>query len=346
MKKFSTSYLLYVLQISFIGLFVLVLLGYSLQLAEKNFFENRMFSSNVKGLLLSEQKSSNGNSNLSIPSISGEFMLYRHLVDDINEIVRGVYATSDIFGLSNYVQEGRYFNESDFINVTNTAVIGHKLLPLTYEENGVTFYAYNQTIYEVIGVFKDTGTDLDIAAYLNLPIMLANEENAGLYYVDAKDSATVSAIISALKTNMDGVFAIQEVEYESRVSYKISRMFRTLLIFSVLAAIFSLLITTVFFVTRQKYEVSVQKLCGMTKKDLIWRYGKRNVLATAMSFALIVIAMFFLSRFENSIFSIKTLSYHHYIITGISLLAMCAILTHFTIKLAEGINISDILKGR
>jgi len=345
MKKFSSSYLLYTLQIFFIGLFVLVLIGYNLQIAEKSFLENRMFSKNVKGIHLSEYQSPE-DVDLIIPEINGEFMLYRNLAEGIRENIRGVYATSDVFGLSDYISAGRFFESSDFANLTQTVVVGSGILPITFLEDGVRYYAYNQKMYEVIGVFESTGTALDVTIYLNLPNLLQYEDNIGLYFVDASDSATVNSVIQKMNSNAEGQYSTRSVEYESTYSYEMSRMYRTLFMFSFLAAFFSLMITTIFFVSRQKYMVSIQKLCGMTKGNLIFGYSMRNLLITLTSFVLIVAAMFFLSQFENSVFSIKTLTHHHYIVTGIFLLALSATTTFFTIRLAEGVNISDTLKGR
>jgi len=347
MRKILNIYLLYTLQISFIGIFVLVMFGYNLQVTEKTFLENRMFSENVSGIQLSDYRV-HEDVDLKIPyAENSDFMMYRYLVENSGKIVRGVYETADVFGFSNYISEGRFFELYDFEDKTYTAVVGQEILVMTIEVDGVRYYPYNQNMYEVIGVFKETETDLDKAVYLNLTRLLEDEDNIGLYYIDAENEEAVNAVITAMKSDAEGKYSTTDIKYEPTVTYGLSIMFNTLLIFSVLAAIFSLFITTIFFVTNQKYTVAVQKLCGLTKKDLAITYGIKNTLVAIFSMILIITAMLFLTQnFDKSIFSIKTLTYHHYIITAISLLMLNALITFFTVRLAEGINISDAVKGR
>lgn len=346
MRKIPGVYILYALQIFLIGIFILVLLAYNLQVTEKSFLENRMYSENVTGIQLSDHQFPE-DVDLTMPKINADFMLYKYLTEGSDETVRGVYGTSDVFGLSDYITTGgRFFETEDYENKTHAAVVGQKILPITFEENGKRYYAYNQQMYEVIGVFQDTGSDLDHTVYLNLTRLLEEESNIGLYYVDAKDGKTVNAVLTEMKSNASDKYSTMDIAYESAVSYEMGRAFNTLLIFAVLAAVFCLLITTTFFVIRQKFTVAIQKLCGMTWKNLLCAYGKKMILVIATFFSLIVAAMLILSgNLNNSVFQIKTLAYHHYVITGMFLLVLGSAATCYIVKLADNIDISDTLKG-
>jgi hypothetical protein len=165
----------------------------------------------------------------------------------------------------------------------------------------------------------------------------------GQYYADAKNAAAADAIISALEA---GDYKTEPSPHRLPAS-ELNPYTAELLRFSVLTAAFCLLITAIFFVARQKHTVSVQKLCGMTRRNLIMAYGARVSAAAAGAFAMIAAATLFLSEnFNNSVFSMKAMSWHYYAVTGAVLTGLCVCVTGFIAKLADGVNISDTLKGR
>jgi hypothetical protein len=114
-----------------------------------------------------------------------------------------------------------------------------------------------------------------------------------------------------------------------------------------MTAVFCLLLTAIFFVARQKYTVSVQKLCGMTRQYLTRFYGSQVMMIMAAAFLCIVPATLLLSKHvSNSIFSMKAMACRHYIVTGAALAVLGGCVTGFIVRLADGVNISDTLKGR
>ncbi len=224
MKKLSYEYILYYVQITFIGVFVLVLLAYSLDMAEKDFLERKMYTENVAGIQLSSEylkDVSDEEVNLQLSEIesSEDFMIYKRLSEDDDEIIRGGYGTGDIFDFTGYIEEGRFFESSDYENETLSAVIGADALVQTFVEDGVRYYGYNQQLYEVVGIFRQTGTVLDCTIYLNLTSLLKEVDHYGLYYVDAKNQAVVDGILSSIEANADGQYSTMKVAYESPVSY-------------------------------------------------------------------------------------------------------------------------------
>ncbi len=123
-------------------------------------------------------------------------------------------------------------------------------------------------------------------------------------------------------------------------------MNNTLLVFAVLAAIFNLMVTTIFFVTRRKYTVSIQKLCGMTKKNLIWAYGKDMFLIITGSFLSMLFLITFFADYLGSFFTLEQLTWHHWLMSAGTLLVLGIATTGYIVRLAERVNISDTLKGR
>lgn len=345
MKKTFKMYWLYIMQLTIIGIFVLVLVAYNLQVSEKSFFENRMYSENVMGIQISDYRNS-AKVKLDITDLpDADFMIYKFLSEELGESIRGVYGTKDVFGLTEYIQKGRFFKDDDYANKTTTAVIGNSILPMTIMENGKRYYLYNQEKFEVIGIFKETGTELDEITYLNLTSLLLEPDNKGLYYIDAKDKEIIQNVLDHLKMNAQGKYETMDVAYESTITYELGKGNNTLMIFSVLASIFCLFITTIFFVIHQRYTVAIKKLCGMTKKNIIFEYGRNMAATVLLSLSLIIIAMLGLQNLNGTIFSVDTLKSYHYIITEFVLLVVAIFNTFYITHLSNGVNISDTLKG-
>ena len=349
MKKISIEYLLYYLQIVFIGMFLMILLAYNLNLSAQDFLSREMFSENVKGIQLSNSGSDSENSdelNLSLITSDNDFMLYKYISGDYDEIIRGIYGTADVFDFSNYISEGRFFNSGDYNNKTHTAVIGSNMLSKTIKENGKYYFGYSQELFEVIGIFKQTDKNLDNCVYLNLTCILEKDSFSGLYYVDALNEDTVSWVLSAIQDFIPQNSEYYFVDYESINEYGLDSMGNTLYIFSVLAALIHLMLTTIFFITRSEYTIAVQKFCGMTKKSMFIKYGRYSLVLICVSFITIALGVNLFTNFLNGFFSMEQLVCGHFVILGLALFAIGFLITVLTVFLSQKVNISSTLKGR
>jgi hypothetical protein len=349
MRKISIEYLLYYFQIVFIGMFLMILLAYNLNLSAQDFLNREMFSENVKGIQLSSSDSDSENSgalNLSSITSDNDFMLYKYISGDSDEIIRGIYGTADVFAFSNYISEGRFFNSNDYENKTSTAVIGSNMLSKTIKENGKYYFGYSQELFEVVGVFKQSNTTLDNSVYLNLTYLLDKDDYNGLYYADALNENTVSYVLSAIEDIIPHNVEYYLVDYESINEYGLDSMSNSLYIFAVLAAVIHLLLTTIFFITHNEYAVAVQQLCGMTKKSMFIKYGSNMLILICVSFITVALNINLFTHFLNNFFSMEQLAYGHFIILGVVLFIIGFLITVFTVFLSEKINISSTLKGR
>jgi hypothetical protein len=136
-------------------------------------------------------------------------------------------------------------------------------------------------------------------------------------------------------------------EYQSPVHYGgIGGVNHTMLLTAVTAAILNLLITAIFFVTHKKYKVAIQKLYGMTTKNLAWSYGKSFAATVAVSFVSVVLIIYGLSQNMGSFFALDKLALYHFMIMGGGLIFVGIAVVFFIVKLARRVNISDTLKGR
>ena len=345
--KTGKFYFLYLVQLFMIGIFALVLLGYSIKTGEKDFFENEMFSKSVRGLQMSDPRLKE-EVNFTPPMIDGEkYMIWRYLSYGESEIVRGIFGTDVVFGFSSLIGEGRFFTAQDYAGGTRTAVLGADSAANTTEHDGKKYFVYNNTEYEVIGIFAKRNDPADRAVFLNLSALDAGiDQTAGIYYVDAADSATVGKVIDRIRADVNGVFTINDVVFEPHVSTVLGKMQYTLLFFSSIAVLLCLVITGIFLVTGQRYKIAVRKLCGMTKKDFLLLYGKLNLAVGAAAYILIFAAAYLLSNvLKISILTNAGPEPVHYILTGILLLVIGACNTLFTSKMCDDIDISCVLKG-
>ena len=344
--KLPYEYILFYLQIFFIALFVLVLLAYNLDIAEKNFLERRMLSENVSGIWLGDPRVDN-EVTFEFPEVPGaEYMIYKHL-DDSFDITRAIWGTNDVFGLSSYIGEGRFFNVSDYTSNSQTVVVGSSLAFRVFTENNKQYLHYDGRLFEVIGMFRETGTVLDRTMYINLRSILDTHEHLALYYIDALDVDTVNRVISGFQQNAGDKHQILLQEYESSVHYGgIGGVNHTMLLTAVSAAILNLLITVIFFVTHKKYKVAIQKLYGKTSKNLAWSYGKSIAATITASFISVVFVILGLSQYMGSFFALDKLAVYHFILMGGGLIVMGIAVVFFIVRLAQRVNISDTLKGR
>jgi hypothetical protein len=344
--KFFYEYILFYFQIVFIALFVLVLLAYNLDITAKDFLERRMFSENIQGMWLGDPRFDN-DVVFQFPEVPNvEFMIYKHL-DDSFDITRGIWGTNDVFGFASYINEGRFFGAYDYATNSQTVVVGANMVFRTFTEDGKRYLHYDGRLFEVIGIFRETGTVLDRVMYFNLQSILQTHEHMALYYIDAREADTVSRVVSKFQQNTEGKFQILLHEYESPMHYGgIGGVNHTLLLTAVMAAILNLLITVIFFVTFKKYKVAVQKLYGMTSKDLAWNYGKKIAAIVIASFFSVVFVIFGLSQYMGSFFTLDRLTVYHFMIMGVGLIVLGIAVVFFIVGLARRVNISDTLKGR
>lgn len=351
MKKISWEYAFLFLQMSFAGIFVLVIYSYYISTGQQSFLNRGMYSENVRGIQLSNNylvSAMNEQVDFHIDSIStdGEYAIYRNVAEDYQEIVRGIYETKDLFGYSKYIKSGRFFQTEDFTSHKKAAVIGSEMLDLTYTENGVRYYGYDDTLYEVIGVFKQTDSDLDYVVYLNLVVLLEADNDNGLYYIDSKNPSTVDGIINNIIENAANQYTTSTVEYESQVTNMgLGFENNTLLFCAILSACFNLIITLHYFAAKNKYTTAIQKLCGMTWKDLTRDYSIKTggMVISSIVFIIVIVKMF-----SGKLFFLNedNLGWQHFATAGITLAVLGTVTTAGIVHSVQHVNISDTLKGR
>ena len=341
-------WLLYLFQLTFIGIFALVLLGYRFQTGRNSFFENEMFSENVKGLQMSGFQYAE-DVHFTLPEMEGlQYTVSRYLSGSEQETVRGVYGTADVFGFGSLIGSGRYFTAADFRAAEKTAVIGSSIAqsPACTEHGGRRYYIYENAEYEVIGEFAPQGNAADRAVFLNLPALDAQiGQLGGVYYVDAGSAETVRTVIAEIRREIGGAFTVTDMEFVPKTSRELNRLFRSMFLFCGLSALLCLIITTVFLIEGQRYGTAVRKLCGMTVQEIFVYYGARMLAVTAAAFVLIAAVMHLLTAAQIPVFAGSAVRCGHYLGAGGILLLISLCNTVCITRQCSAVDISSVLKG-
>ena len=310
-----------------------------------------MYSENVAGIQVSnnfspDPKDDHTDFNLDAITVGGEYAIYKNIAYEYNEIIRGIYQTNDLFHYSKYIKTGRFFNSDDYKRHTKTAVIGNQMLDVTYMERGKRYYGYEGVLYEVIGIFKQTNSNLDHAVYLNLSELLEKDHDNGLYYVDSYDKTIVNNVIQNIIGNLKNKCTTSIVEYESQaVNIGLGLENRTLLICIILSVVFNLIITLIYFVASKKYTTAVQKLCGMNRKDILMEYGMKMLCRNIWRRWLVIVVVKCLSG--KFVFLMEeNLSWKYFIMAGVTMAVMGIFAAIGIVHSVQRVDISDTLKGR
>ncbi len=132
--RVSFEWILYYLQLTFVGIFVLVLCAYQMEVKQKDFLKRGMYSDHVQGMQLSSTylSSAHGETvDFSIPRLDGgDFMIYKRLSEEYNEIVRGVYGTKDLFTFLPICNPENFFKKE----ITKIRLLQRLLAPLCWIE--------------------------------------------------------------------------------------------------------------------------------------------------------------------------------------------------------------------
>lgn len=341
MKKMSFEYILYMIQITVIGIFLVVCLSYQVDMRKQDFFTRNMYSGYVTGIYNSDKEPIS----LKIPEKKKEdFACYKVLSDGYDEDIRAIYETrGDLFGMEQLLEEGRFFSEEDYSKKNHVAVIGKELLPVTVQRQDGRYYGYNKQWYRVIGVFASNQTHLDHTVYLNLSAVLQEETHDGLYFVDGLSEQAVREGAEGILQQDKEKNALEEVGYQSNVSYEFGGENTTLFYASLLALFCEIGLTCVCFTTRKEYELAVYRLCGCTKWDLFLKYGKRLLSITLCVFAGIAcFFQWFTSKWGDVV--LERYSWKHLALSGSCLGAICLVTNIGMLILSQRKNAAAILK--
>ncbi|OTN76385.1 hypothetical protein A5886_001462 [Enterococcus sp. 8G7_MSG3316] len=340
MKKIPYEYILYYFQLALVSFFILVLLCFHLDFQEKNFLKRGMFSENFIGF----DVMNHSNQPHSFPfAVSSGVVLSKELIEMPQEIVRGYYG-ADIFGFADFLEEGVFIRVSDQAQKRPVAVLGKEMLSQTVVKNGRRYVGFHQQEFEVIGVFRETKTDLDFAVYLNLTA-LHREDIGGRYYIDGKNDAEVTATYHQIEASLASDIQLSKSIFREHLEFVMASRTRLLLLFALIAANANIIVTTIFFIYRQRYKVAVQKLCGMTKNAIALHYFKILLYISSLSFVTVVLLRQFLGSNHYSLFYLERLTWMHFGVLAVSMATLACMIVIFILFSMEEVNISDTLKG-
>lgn len=337
MKRISYEYLLFWIQIAIITFFVLLLSAFYFKISDSNFLENGLYSENVKGFELQDEKQEVLTDLLS--KCDKEISVFRFISDD-NHLKRGYYAKGEaVFPFSSYISEGRFFDGTDFEEKRKVAVVGSEAEDSLFEENGRRYYGYDGNKYEVIGIFRETKTDLDKVVYLNLLSLSEAQTNDGIYFIDGPNEEKNMKCVNEVLSSDVGA---KEVHYENKQE-DMNIIHKIKFILAIVAAFCNLVMISIYFAGKQKYKIAVMKLCGLRDLEIAFGYLKKLTAVVVLAF-LSGIGLLLLCR--NAAFvSFEQIGIRSYLAAGVIICFAAALIICQLVRTLRRTDISSSLKG-
>jgi len=343
MRKTSYEYILFYLQLTLSGVFLLIFFVFNVTIEETDFFRRGMVSQNAIGFELIPREENLG---ASFNFLEDGTVLFQDIVDGLGLIVRGYYGAVDVFGFGGQIQEGRFFTQEDFSSHAPVAVIGSKLMPDIILENGVQYIGWNSQRFEVVGIFETTETHLDNSLYLNLGFLLNNSFIAGSYFLDGTDPEAIYQSFYVLADNLNESYFIIPHEFREHWDYVLNPGNELLLYLVMIAVQSNLIITTIFYIARKKYKVAIQKMCGMTSMELLIEHGKPILGICFLAFVTTVLVRTLSQNSSIYELALPSLQMGHYLYTAGAIGVIGIAILYFVVASAWDVNISKTLKGR
>ena len=348
MKKITFEYVLMYMEFTFIGVFLLIMLCYHFNLKSQTFFSRNLFTENAACIQVTGKVSEDDIVDLQIERWEdyNRVCIYKRIVEEENEIIRGIYDADQVIDYTPYVKQGKFFSDQDFINRERVAVVGSDIENQLIERDGRRYYGYNQELYEVIGIFQKNDTVLDKTIFLNLTYLLEKENNSGVYYLDAKNKNDVEESIQTLYRDTQSQCSMDRINYEFDTSYGLDSESDTLFGCSILASVLQLFLITIFFINRQNYQIAVKRFVGMNKWELFSEYSRKIMIVLIFSLFTIAGCMILVKCFLQQFISLEQITVYHVLALVVIQMTIAFFITIELVRLSDKIHISEALKGR
>jgi len=205
---------------------------------------------------------------------------------------------------------GRGFTESDFKNNTNTIMISSDVQDNVIKKNGKKYFAVENDLYEVIGVYQKSTNKINIDSNYYYNMLASNnlDQNSnlliGLYQLDGFDS-TLSLLM-----NMTILLPIEIHENQTVNTFfeKLEKALSTqaINVFPILLIIVMVLLNTsgitINWIEKRKKEIAIRRLCGATKFEIKKMLIKEYILLTSGCFIVGLSLAYIISKVSLWIF--------------------------------------------
>lgn len=210
-------------------------------------------------------------------SIENGLVYSMHL--DSMDTLQGVWYQGDIEKPA--LADGEFFDEKDFTENTNKAVIGKACLKDTTQKDGIIFLEIDGEEYEVIGVFDaDEDTRMGQMKFINLNAAFKTYGAAGDYLLDGRNTQTIRTEMEMLSEKMysdEFYYSPEKPEDNSLVRvFGLETLDAIYLIMSANFVICGIFIT-IYWLHKKKGYAEVYSLLGIRRKyfiaDILKTYG-------------------------------------------------------------------------
>lgn len=176
---------------------------------------------------------------------------------DINEDIRACIYDGRID--KPQMKSGRFFEENDFENEHNVAIIGSNYLKSLTEENGISYLYYKNEKYEVVGIMGyEYPTKLD-----NICLLEYNDNlitNDTVFAIDSKSHSKIADVLQ--KLNLSNIKQIQREQYNIGSFFQNESASILLITFILFFLIFSNMFISLYWIEQRKKHICIMRLVG------------------------------------------------------------------------------------
>ncbi|MBE6051012.1 MAG: ABC transporter permease [Clostridium sp.] len=198
--------------------------------------------------------------------------------------------------------EGRFLNESDFIDGNKRVVLGKLLKDQIVVINNVSYFLYKNDYYEVVGILGDEfrNTPYDSAFYYTLDI---NSNMDGDYYLDANENTR--SFYNNLKDNIAGEnISIEEklLEKDKKILEIINQDFGEDILENskvLIIILLNVVLITEFWIKKRTNEIGIRRTVGATKLKISISIILELIVTGCISFILGYILFLIISYFRE-----------------------------------------------
>lgn len=179
--------------------------------------------------------------------------------------IRGIFFKGN-FTSPHIIIQGRFFNESDFLNNEKKAVIGIDLLNNTFQYNSNRYIKIKEQNYKIIGIMGyEEKTMLDNYIFVNLDSY--EDQNAKEYYIDSSNEMNIKRTLTNLNE-------IGNVDIILDKLNGINRLFKYNQVNNIILLLFLSLAIVLFFAKYYFFTISIipelrtYEIIGFSKKEI------------------------------------------------------------------------------
>lgn len=219
-----------------------------------------------------------------ISNNDGSFAVFTDYDNDKDSVIRAIYFNDTYVNLP--IKQGRFFNKSDFIKDSFTAVIGKDLEDKTFNKDDKKYISINEIDYEIIGVLGyENQTLFDNYIFIN-GCTMTSVFSSKIYNVDVLKSNDYENFADELvcELNNQGIECELLTQVDAFTNKFIPRLqYSGIFILVIILNLICLLLISIQWLNQQKRNYCIKRLLGAGTLRIFLSILKKYILIVLIS---------------------------------------------------------------